>query len=418
MYNEEHVVMARYTFDNGFISKWRIGDRPHQGYFVLDKKNPTGFSGNIATIDIYVNNNYYSLDDGTSVSAQSSIFVNSARLDYPVGSLDSSRLLLEQGNGPGQYSSYGASENYGTSFQCITGPLCWDGAVFNMTSANWKQMVYDFWSSFGNSSSFYGLAESSEFYPSYHEYLQVKLDENGGEYGDDETEYDQNDYSDFETVDDNRGGIDNTENDDGYNYSNDGNDTTNDDNVTDTSPTDYQTQPIISDVPPQSVEGNAEGGAYFEYPSITAYDYEDGDLSDHIECNPASGSFFVVATSVNVVCEVTDSSGLIGATTFTITVVDTVPPELTVPEDITYSVHGQQNSQQVNFEVTAIDLVDPNPDISCITVDGQTINSGDTLPVGTTTVTCVAIDDSGNESDPGTFNIEVLSHDNGNNGKK
>ena len=56
----------------------------------------------------------------------------------------------------------------------------------------------------------------------------------------------------------------------------------------------------------------------------------------------------------------------------------------------------------VSFSVTATDLVDPAPAVSC------TAASGATFPLGTTTVSCTATDASNNTSAPGTFTVSVV----------
>ena len=54
------------------------------------------------------------------------------------------------------------------------------------------------------------------------------------------------------------------------------------------------------------------------------------------------------------------------------------------------------------YSVSASDIVDLNPLISC------SQNSGTVFSIGTTTVTCTATDSSGNESGSDSFNVTVL----------
>jgi len=74
-----------------------------------------------------------------------------------------------------------------------------------------------------------------------------------------------------------------------------------------------------------------------------------------------------------------------------ITVEDTTPPEIRCPGSIT-----GEPGVPVFFTVTAIDNCDPVPDIECVDEDGFVVVPGDTFPIGNTTVTCTATDDSGN----------------------
>ncbi len=91
-------------------------------------------------------------------------------------------------------------------------------------------------------------------------------------------------------------------------------------------------------------------------------------------------------------CSATDKAGNTGSATFTVTVVDTTPPVITVPADITAEATGA-NGAAVTFDAaTAIDLVDGPVTPTC---DKQ---SGDTFALGTTTVTCSAKDAHGNIS--------------------
>ena len=83
-----------------------------------------------------------------------------------------------------------------------------------------------------------------------------------------------------------------------------------------------------------------------------------------------------------------------------ITVIDSTPPEISIPEDITLGATDSFGTV-VDYPVTAFDIVDPNPTIQC------TFNSGSLIPIGTTTVTCTATDVSGNESF-GSFDITII----------
>jgi uncharacterized repeat protein (TIGR01451 family) len=80
---------------------------------------------------------------------------------------------------------------------------------------------------------------------------------------------------------------------------------------------------------------------------------------------------------------------------------DTTPPMIACPESITRQAVSLAGAP-VNFTVTATDDTDSLPIIVC------TPPSGSTFPAGTTTVNCVAMDDSGNNSSC-TFIVTVVA---------
>jgi X-Pro dipeptidyl-peptidase len=79
-----------------------------------------------------------------------------------------------------------------------------------------------------------------------------------------------------------------------------------------------------------------------------------------------------------------------------------VPPVVgDVPADITAETTDPAGTE-VTFDLpTATDNEDPSPSVAC------TPASGSVFPIGTTTVSCVATDANGNESEPKTFNVTV-----------
>ena len=79
---------------------------------------------------------------------------------------------------------------------------------------------------------------------------------------------------------------------------------------------------------------------------------------------------------------------------------DDTPPVLTLPGGFSVGATGAAGAV-VSFNVTAVDVVDPNPVVSCVPA------SGAQFPLGPTTVTCTAIDAAGNSSS-GTFVVSVV----------
>jgi HYR domain-containing protein len=110
-----------------------------------------------------------------------------------------------------------------------------------------------------------------------------------------------------------------------------------------------------------------------------------------ITCSPASGSTFPIAAT-----PVTCSSG----DTFTVTVVDTTPPVLTLPANITAEANAPF-SATVTFTTSATDLVDGPVSVTCTPPSGSSFN------LGTTAVSCSATDAHGNTSN-GSFTVHVV----------
>ncbi|WP_085994307.1 HYR domain-containing protein [Oceanobacillus senegalensis] len=119
-------------------------------------------------------------------------------------------------------------------------------------------------------------------------------------------------------------------------------------------------------------------------------------------CTPASGSFFPVGTNT-VTCTATDAAGNTAECTFTVTVNDTEPPEITCPDDIVVNNDPGECGAIVTFPDPIVQDNCPNSTVAC------TPSSGSFFPVGMTTVECTATDASGNSSDSCSF--EVTVHD-------
>jgi len=119
-----------------------------------------------------------------------------------------------------------------------------------------------------------------------------------------------------------------------------------------------------------------------------SYDYtvsatHDGS-SISVTCTPVSGSIFPIGETV-VLC--TATTGV--KASFTVTVQDTMPPNVATPSDITIETTNS-NGEIVTFDVSATDNIDGEVTSSCQPT------SGSTFSIGTTEVTCTATDSSGN----------------------
>ena len=114
-------------------------------------------------------------------------------------------------------------------------------------------------------------------------------------------------------------------------------------------------------------------------------------------CNPLPGSFFPVGTTTVTCSEISPPASAnapaLSTCSFRVTVIDNVAPQITCPVNISVTPAQNQRSAVVTYPAP---LVTDN----CPNSFGTDCNppSGALFPVGTTTVTCVAIDSGGNTS--------------------
>jgi hypothetical protein len=141
-----------------------------------------------------------------------------------------------------------------------------------------------------------------------------------------------------------------------------------------------------------TVEATSGAGAVVTY-TATA------DENATVVCTPASGSTFALGTTT-VNCSATNILNQTTTGSFQVTVVDTTPPTLTLPSNITPEATSPAGAA-VTFSATATDLVDGTVTVIC------TPASGSTFPLGTTAVQCSATD-LHNNSAHGGFNVTVL----------
>lgn len=137
------------------------------------------------------------------------------------------------------------------------------------------------------------------------------------------------------------------------------------------------------------VEATSAAGATVPYGTVTATDNVDGDLE--AICQPPSGSVFPLgATTVG--CSATDAAGNDGSQTFSITVEDTTAPSLTVSGNIAVTATSSEGATVAFPAPSASDIVSGEIAPSC------SADSGSLVPLGTTTVTCSATDEAGNQT--------------------
>ena len=117
-----------------------------------------------------------------------------------------------------------------------------------------------------------------------------------------------------------------------------------------------------------------------------------------LTCSPMSGSGFAIG-STGVTCIATDPSGNQASATFRVTVLDQEPPALTMPADFAVNATSPSGAV-VSYVVSASD----NVAVASLTCSPT---SGSGFAIGTTGVTCMATDPSGNQA-RATFRVTVL----------
>ena len=156
------------------------------------------------------------------------------------------------------------------------------------------------------------------------------------------------------------------------------------------------TPPAISVVPDITAEATSAAGAVVTYAAPTATDAVDGSRS--VSCQPASGSTFALGATT-VTCTSSDTVPNTATSSFTVRVVDTTAPAVTVPADTTLDATSAAGAAY-SFSATASDSVDGVLATTC------TPASGGTFGFGTTKVTCSATDTAGHTGSA-SFNVTV-----------
>ena len=146
--------------------------------------------------------------------------------------------------------------------------------------------------------------------------------------------------------------------------------------------------PTLNLPPDQTLEATGPGGAVFTFSATD----QDGNPAN---CSPDSGSTFPLGETT-VECESQDGTA---SGSFHVTVQDTTAPTISGADDVTAEATGPSGAA-VSFNPTASDLVDGSITPNC------DHTSGDTYPLGSTTVTCTATDSHSNQAQA-SFTVKV-----------
>ena len=143
--------------------------------------------------------------------------------------------------------------------------------------------------------------------------------------------------------------------------------------------------PVVTVPSAMTLEATGPSGAVATF-STRALDDVSGVLPT--TDSPASGAVFPLGSTA-VTATAIDAAGNTGSATFTVTVVDTTAPVITVPADLNVAASSASGAN-VSFSSSASDLVGG----SLVTIHDPP--SGALFPVGSTTVTARATDAAGN----------------------
>jgi hypothetical protein len=153
--------------------------------------------------------------------------------------------------------------------------------------------------------------------------------------------------------------------------------------------------PAISAPSSLGVEAQTGDGALVAY-EASALDAADGPVP--VSCVPASGTWLPMGTTT-VTCRAMNSYGNVATTSFPVTVADTIPPVLTLPDTVAVPATSASGAN-VTYPASAVDGIDGNVQSSC------SPPSNALFPPGETRVLCQAADAHGNTAQ-GLFPVQV-----------
>src|SRR6185436_5061860 len=156
------------------------------------------------------------------------------------------------------------------------------------------------------------------------------------------------------------------------------------------------TKPLLTVSANKTAEATSAAGAIVTFDSPAATDGGSGIAS--ISCDRSSGDQFPIGTTT-VHCQATDNAANQATASFTVTVVDTTQPVISVPANITVDATGPSGAV-VGYAVSATDGGTSLP-VTC------NPPSGSVFAIGTTTVTCTTADAAGNSA-TASFTVTAL----------
>lgn len=171
------------------------------------------------------------------------------------------------------------------------------------------------------------------------------------------------------------------------------------------------TEPVVVNTPPTVTISNVIGGDSYEFGNVPVARCDVSDLED------GSSSFAAALSTISgprggeglgsqtASCNHTDAGGKGATASATYAIVDTRGPLVTV--DAPDSKEATGALTPVTFAASAYDAVDGNSSVTCATSGGASFASGDSFPVGTTTLTCSATDKAGNTGASEPFDVVV-----------
>lgn len=171
------------------------------------------------------------------------------------------------------------------------------------------------------------------------------------------------------------------------------------------------TKPLVTNTAPTVAISNVTNGASYEFGNVpvarcNVTDKEDGNSSFDASLSAITGTRAAEGLgSQTASCNYDDAGGLNAKASATYSIVDTSKPLVTVkPPRVTEATSAKT---LVEFGASAYDAVDGDRPVTCQTVGGTVYASGDSFPVGTTTLTCSATDKTGNTGTSDPFNVVV-----------
>jgi hypothetical protein len=155
------------------------------------------------------------------------------------------------------------------------------------------------------------------------------------------------------------------------------------------------TPPTITVPANITAEATSGAGAAVTF-TASASDLVDGPVS--VTASPASGSLFPLGTTT-VTVTATDAHGNTASKSFKVTVLDTAPPSITVPANITAEATSAAGAA-VSYTASATDEVDGPLAVTCSPPPGSV------FPMGQTIVTVTATDSRGHKASK-SFTVTV-----------